>query len=75
MAQGYPVLEKELNKLKTGQRDSAGDLIFPDDYSQTIAYTNGLPTSFTFTDGTSTWVKTLTYTNGVITTEGQWVKQ
>lgn len=57
-------------------RDSAGTWFNPDVLPQTYGYDGaGNLTAITVTDGVSTWVQTLTYTNGNLTAVGQWVKQ
>lgn len=58
----------------SGETDSAGTQINPDNMSHTYAYTAGLLTTDSATDGTDTWVKTFTYTGGVVTAESLWVK-
>lgn len=55
--------------------DSAGTAIDPDSMSHVFGYTGVNLTTDTATDGTSTWVKTFTYTNGLPTAESKWVKQ
>jgi hypothetical protein len=40
-----------------------------------LGYSAGLLVTDTATDGTSTWVKTYTYTSGNLTGETKWVKQ
>lgn len=54
--------------------DSTGAAIDPDSMSHVYGYTAGNLTTDTATDGTSTWVKTFTYTGGVVTAESKWVK-
>lgn len=58
-----------------GAIDSAGTPIDPDNMSHVFGYTGVNLTTDTATDGTSTWVKTFTYTNGLPTAESKWVKQ
>lgn len=41
----------------------------------TLGYTAGLLTTDTVTDGTNSWVQTLTYTAGTLTGTSRWVKQ
>lgn len=48
----------------------------PDDYAHTYGYDgSGNLTTDTFTNGTTTWVKTYTYTSGNLTGESAWVAQ
>ena len=58
-----------------GITDSTGATFSPDACSHAYAYTNGLLTTDTATDGASSWVKTYTYTSGVLSAESKWVKQ
>lgn len=55
--------------------DSTGATFNPDACSHAYAYTNGLLTTDTATDGAASWVKTYTYTSGVLSAESKWVKQ
>lgn len=59
----------------TGPTDSAGIAFELDACAHTYAYTNGLLTTDTATDGTNTWVKTYSYTLGNLTGETKWVRQ
>ena len=55
--------------------DSRGDAITPDSMAQTLGYDgSGNLTTVTVTDGTSTWVQTLTYTGSNLTGVSTWVK-
>lgn len=57
--------------------DASGNYILdPSAFPHTYGYdgSNNLITD-TFSDGTSTWVKTFTYTSGNMTGESNWVKQ
>lgn len=55
--------------------DSTGAAFDPGACAHAFAYTNGLLTTDTATDGTSTWIKTYAYTAGALTSETKWVKQ
>ncbi len=56
--------------------DSAGNLVDAAALSHTFGYDgSGNLITDTATDGTTTWVKTLTYTAGNLTGESKWVKQ
>lgn len=57
-------------------KDSAGIYFNPDNCA--IAYgrdASGNITTETATDGSNSWVKTYTWTSGVLTAESKWVKQ
>ena len=57
-------------------KDSIGQFFNPGDCS--VAYgrdANGNITTETATDGINVWVKTYTWTSGVLTAESKWVKQ
>tara|TARA_R110000851_G_C13102466_1_gene568888 strand:- start:22663 stop:22953 length:291 start_codon:yes stop_codon:yes gene_type:complete len=56
-------------------RDDEGTAFNPDALPQTLAYTSGVLTSVSVTDGTDTWVQTFTYTSGNLTGVSAWVKQ
>lgn len=56
-------------------KDSTGQAFDPDACAHTYAYANGLLTTDTATDGATTWVKTYSYTAGVLTGETKWVRQ
>lgn len=59
-----------------GSKDSTGAAVNPDSWAHTFAYNGtGLLLTDTATDGTSTWVKTYSYTSGMLTGETKWVKQ
>lgn len=58
-----------------GNFDSTGQPFDPDACAHTYAYTDGLLTTDTATDGAASWVKTYTYTSGVLSAESKWVKQ
>lgn len=55
--------------------DSTGAAFDPDACAHAYTYSNGLLTSDTATDGTTTWVKTYSYTSGNLTGETKWVRQ
>ena len=55
--------------------DSTGQPFSPDACAHTYGYSAGLLVTDTATDGTSTWVKTYSYTSGNLTGETKWVKQ
>ena len=55
--------------------DSTGQPFSPDACAHTYSYSAGLLVTDTATDGTSTWVKTYSYTSGNLTDETKWVKQ
>ena len=55
--------------------DSTGQSFNPDSCAHTYGYSAGLLVTDTATDGTSTWVKTYSYTSGNLTGETKWVKQ
>lgn len=55
--------------------DSTGTAFDPDACAHTYAYSNGLLTTDTATDGGVTWVKTYSYTAGALTGETKWVRQ
>ena len=56
-------------------RDDEGTAFNPDALPQTLAYTSGVLTTVTATDGTDSWVQTFTYTSGNLTGVSAWVKQ
>lgn len=56
-------------------KDSTGAAFDPDACAHAYAYTNGLLTTDTATDGANTWVKTYSYTSGNLTGETKWVRQ
>ena len=55
--------------------DSTGQPFSPDACTHVYGYSAGLLVTDTATDGTSTWVKTYSYTSGNLTGETKWVKQ
>jgi len=55
--------------------DSTGQSFSPDSCAHTYGYSAGLLVTDTATNGTSTWVKTYSYTSGNLTGETKWVKQ
>lgn len=59
----------------TTVKDSTGAAFDPDACAHTYAYSNGLLTTDTATDGGVTWVKTYSYTAGALTGETKWVRQ
>ena len=60
---------------RTTVADSTGAAFDPDACTHAYAYTNGLLTTDTATDGANTWVKTYSYTSGNLTGETKWVRQ
>lgn len=58
-----------------GVADSTGAFFDPDTCSHAYAYSNGLLTTDTATDGALSWVKTYSYTAGALTGETKWVRQ
>lgn len=55
--------------------DSTGAAFDPDACAHAYGYASGLLVTDTATDGTSTWVKTYSYTSGNLTGESKWVQQ
>ena len=55
--------------------DSTGQPFSPDSCAHTYDYSAGKLVTDTATDGTSTWVKTYSYTLGNLTGETKWVRQ
>ena len=55
--------------------DSTGQPFSPDACTHTYGYSAGLLVTDTATDGTTSWVKTYSYTSGNLTGETKWVKQ
>ena len=55
--------------------DSTGQPFGPDACAHTYGYSAGLLVTDTATDGTTSWVKTYSYTSGNLTGETKWVKQ
>ena len=55
--------------------DSTGQPFSPDACTHTYGYSAGLLVTDTATDGTTSWVKTYSYTSGDLTGETKWVKQ
>lgn len=56
-------------------RDSTGALFDIDTCSHAYAYSAGQLITDTATNSTNTWVKTYSYTAGVLTGETTWVRQ
>lgn len=54
--------------------DDQGDVVMPEKYAQTLTYSGSLVQTIAFTDGTSTWTKTFTYTGSDVTGISLWVK-
>lgn len=54
--------------------DSTGQSFNPDSCVHAYGYSAGLLVTDTATDGTSTWVKTYSYTSGNLTGETKWVR-
>ena len=55
--------------------DSTGQPFSPDACAHTYDYRAGLLVTDTATDGTTSWVKTYSYTLGNLTGETKWVRQ
>jgi len=56
--------------------DSTGNRMpTPDSMQHTIAYSGGVISTDTATDGTNIWVQTYSYTAGDLTGISKWVKQ
>ena len=55
--------------------DSTGQSFNPDSCAHAYGYSAGLLVTDTATDGTTSWVKTYSYTSGNLTGETKWVKQ
>jgi len=60
-----------------GVKDTNGDLIANfQGLPQALAYNgDGTLNTITVTDGTDSWIQTLSYTSGVVTGVSGWVKQ
>jgi hypothetical protein len=56
-------------------RDSSGALFDLDSCIHAYGYSAGMLITDTATDGTNTWIKTYSYTEGVLTGETKWVRQ
>lgn len=56
-------------------KDSLNNVFDLSSCSHVYVYASGLLTTDSATDGTHTWVKTYSYTSGVLTGESAWVKQ
>lgn len=70
-----PATGNPVSPAAQGLTDSTGATFNPDACAHTYAYTNGLLTTDTATDGAASWVKTYTYTAGNLTGETKWVRQ
>lgn len=56
-------------------RDSAGAVITPDAWPQTLTYNaDDTIATVSFTDGTHTWTQSFTYTAGKVTAISAWVR-
>ena len=55
--------------------DSTGKPFSPGSCAHVYGYSAGLLVTDTATDGTTSWVKTYSYTSGNLTGETKWVKQ
>jgi len=55
--------------------DTTGGIVCPKACDHTYGYTSTNLTTDTITDGTTTWVKTYTYSGSTLTNESGWVKQ
>ena len=55
--------------------DSTGKPFSPDACTHVYGYSAGLLVTDTATDGTTSWVKTYSYTLGNLTGETKWVRQ
>lgn len=84
-----PLLEKKMSDLfeklategfpvavsATALRDDQGNLIYPDNYTQSLTYDeDGLLTTISFTDGVTTWTQTFTYETGRLTGISVWAR-
>ena len=76
-AQGLTDAQLRATALLTTESvmDSTGQPFSPDACAHAYGYSAGLLVTDTATDGTSTWVKTYSYTSGNLTGETKWVKQ
>ena len=77
LAQGLTRVQLDAAPVRTADTvlDSAGQPFSPDDCAHTYGYSAGLLVTDTATDGTTSWVKTYSYTSGDLTGETKWVKQ
>ena len=77
LAQGLTRAQLDAAPVRTADTvlDSTGQPFSPDACAHTYGYSAGLLVTDTATDGTSTWVKTYSYTSGNLTGETKWVKQ
>jgi len=67
--------DQTANGVRVGAKDSAGNVVFPDDFNKTLTYNgDGTVNTISFTDGTNTWTQTFAYTNGKVTTDPRWVR-
>ena len=76
LAQGLTRAQLDAAPVRTADTvlDSTGQLFSPDACAHTYGYSAGLLVTDTATDGTSTWVKTYSYTSGNLTGETKWVR-
>ena len=77
LAQGLTRAQLDAAPVRTADTvlDSTGQSFSPDACAHTYGYSAGLLVTDTATDGTSTWVKTYSYTSGNLTGETKWVRQ
>lgn len=60
----------------TDNYDAKGNFLPPDTLPQVLGYTGSNLTTITVTDGTNTWVQTMTYNgSNQLTAVSKWVKQ
>jgi hypothetical protein len=82
MANNYQVRYNDNTTLVIRSSETGGvhtpvvklDRVF-DDMQQTLTYSSGNISTITATDGTNTWVRTFTYSGGLLTVISAWVLQ
>lgn len=68
-------IDQTANGVRVGAKDSAGNVVFPDDFDKTITYNgDGTLNTISFTDGVNTWTQTHVWTGGKLTTDPRWVR-
>lgn len=72
---GLTAEDQRVPTIDAGVADNTGEPFNPDACTHAYAYTDGLLTTDTATDGANTWVKTYSYTSGNLTGETKWVRQ
>ncbi len=55
--------------------DNTGAFFNLESCSKAYAYSGTLPTSITATNGVNTWIRTYTYSNSLLMSESQWIRQ